>query len=248
MQEPGPYLLYAVKVKSVEKNTLIKGLVTITVDGKVSKGSIGDPAREEYVELGAEPVNYQSFVNNEKNIQVLRHHNTINWQGLVVDFIISAETKSSVDIKVELRLPGKITNVAGFNIEDSNIQKVTEAMEALLWDPIYSDFTIVCEGKSFPCHKAILAARSETFKKMFASSMVEAQGNKSDVKMTMKALEAMMEFMYCGKVTKMTASHSELLEVADMYELPGLAALVFNKFETLDEVESVADVLIIADR
>ena len=238
----GKFLQFSLKLKSREMNTKVNGSVTVTADDEVFTGSIGDPSSEEYVDMGLESC--KSFVNNDKTTKYLdRLAKNVD----LVDYIVPSSVKS-VDIKLDLKLPGTVINRAGINVEESNIQNVTDALQTLLNDPIHSDFTLVCEDKSFPCHKAILASRSETFKKMFSASMVEAQSGQADLKMKVETVEAMLEFIYTGKVTVKATNESELLEAADMYQLPGLVAHVFNQFKTLDSVEKVADILIIADR
>merc|ERR1712226_1280572 len=74
---------------------------------------------------------------------------------------------------------------------------------------------------------------------------VEAKENEVNVNMTVKTLNAVLEYIYTGQVTGETSDYSELLGVADMYELPGLVAQVFNMFKTLDDEDAV-HVLIMA--
>ena len=35
-------------------------------------------------------------------------------------------------------------------------------------DPTFADATLVCEGQKLPCHRVILASKSEVFKTMFS--------------------------------------------------------------------------------
>ena len=42
----------------------------------------------------------------------------------------------------------------------------------------FADFTIVCQGKEFQCHQAILAGRSSVFHAMFTNDMEEKRNAK----------------------------------------------------------------------
>jgi hypothetical protein len=57
----------------------------------------------------------------------------------------------------------KVKEVSGFH--DPN--RMENSMAKFLENGTFSDLTVVCEGKEIPCHKTILAARSEVFFKMF---------------------------------------------------------------------------------
>jgi len=42
-------------------------------------------------------------------------------------------------------------------------------------DPTFVDVTLVCEEEKIPCHRFILAAKSEVFKKMFSQDFKEGK-------------------------------------------------------------------------
>ena len=45
-------------------------------------------------------------------------------------------------------------------------------------DPAFADGVLVCQGKEFPCHRVLLGARSDVFKKMFLQKQfVEGNNN-----------------------------------------------------------------------
>ena len=63
----------------------------------------------------------------------------------------------------------------------------------------YADFNIVCEGKNFPCHEAILRARSPVFDKMFLQKLKEWTTREmimEDVKK--ETVGHLLEYIYTG--------------------------------------------------
>lgn len=53
-----------------------------------------------------------------------------------------------------------------FKVDDT--PSLGDMMAKALLSKEYSDISLVCKGKNFPCHKAILAARSDVFAAMFS--------------------------------------------------------------------------------
>lgn len=238
------YLLLRLQVVSNENNLKLKGSVTVTADGHTETGWIGKLMGKEFVLVYSTGCteNSLNFVNNDQTKKETRKEALT-----VTDFVVAATPGSSLDIQVELTFPGKVINSAGFNIADINEKSVGEELGGLLEDPVFSDFTLECCGVKFPCHKAILAARSKVFNKMFAANMKETKTEMAKMTMKVETLKAMLEFIYSGEVSG-DINNAELLEVADMYELPGLVAICFNSFKTMVSIEDVTDVLIISDR
>jgi speckle-type POZ protein len=95
-----------------------------------------------------------------------------------------------------------------------------------LWQDQYlHDFNIKCEGKTFPCHKAILASRSEVFKAMLTQEeSLERIKNEVEIKdCSHEALESFLEFLYTDGLSDKTPYQStELLVLADKYNIPSL--------------------------
>ena len=88
------------------------------------------------------------------------------------------------------------------------------------------DFTLVCQGKEVPCHRAILLARCPTLTQGVTATMTEGAEDRRQVRgvevMDMSVLKDLLTFIYTGNLPKHKARMGELLEVAHMYQLAGL--------------------------
>ena len=91
-----------------------------------------------------------------------------------------------------------------------------------------SDFLVICKEKSFPCHKAILSARSSVFSNMFTANMLEAATGKCEVMdSTPEAVQQMMDFIYSGEINYASLHKKpvEMLHLANFYDLLDLATV-----------------------
>ena len=103
------------------------------------------------------------------------------------------------------------------------------------------------EGKEFKCHKAILAGRSPVFEAMFSHNMKEAQENKVTVEdIDGDTFEAMLFFMYSGKVKNLQEKAAELLAAAEKYQLMDLKQRCEESLSINLKVDNVLDVLVTA--
>ena len=93
-------------------------------------------------------------------------------------------------------------------------------------DQAFSDFEIVCQDKSFPCHKNVLAARSKVFKTMLNMDGEEAKKNCLVIEdFDIFQVRQLLEFIYTGSLKEDDAIGTELLLLADKYDLPDLVHL-----------------------
>merc|ERR1712113_1016228 len=79
----------------------------------------------------------------------------------------------------------------------------------------FTDFEIICSDRRVPCHRALLAAASPVFAKMFESSMVESKRPEAEVGEPAQVVEAMLQFIYTGEIPVM--EYAALLSLADKY-------------------------------
>ncbi|ETW05961.1 hypothetical protein, variant 2 [Aphanomyces invadans] len=88
-------------------------------------------------------------------------------------------------------------------------------------DATYSDITFLVQGKPIVAHKAIVAAQSTHFQRMFSSGMREShQSTIVITEWTHQAFLHMLEFLYTGYVENLTVDSAlELLGIADHYGL-----------------------------
>lgn len=113
----------------------------------------------------------------------------------------------------------------------------------------YSDITIKCGGKIFPCHKIILASRSPVFKKMFDSDMVEKRTGSVEIKnMTPEVLEGLLEYIYtCLPSRRIHMIAKELLAASDQYQIDKLKELCQLNLCSNTEVGNCIELLVLAD-
>ena len=101
---------------------------------------------------------------------------------------------------------------------------VTTGLHSLLLSSKYADITLRCQGQTYHCHKAILAARSPVLDKMIASK----SQNKLEMRdMAAETLEAVLEFLYTGEVKREVKDKVGLIEAAITFQLQELVNITF---------------------
>ena len=94
-------------------------------------------------------------------------------------------------------------------------------LSTLVVNPKHSDVMLKCPGKTFLCHKAILAARSPFFDTIFKEKIQKA--NKlEEVDFTVATMECVLEFLYSGRVRREVVDAVELVR-AGVYFQVGLS-------------------------
>ena len=98
-------------------------------------------------------------------------------------------------------------------------------LTSLLGAGLFSDFTIRSrEEKRFPCHRIILAARSNYFKSMLSSPMKEEEEHKLDH--SNQVVEGFVRYFSEGKVPAevLISSAPQYLQLSDYYLLEPMKA------------------------
>jgi speckle-type POZ protein len=94
-----------------------------------------------------------------------------------------------------------------------------------LWtEGVLQDFNIKCEGEDIPCHRAILAARSDMFKAMLTSDSIEKKKGEVEIKdCSAGILRHFLKFVYTDCLDdERDYNSTELLILADRYQVSGL--------------------------
>jgi speckle-type POZ protein len=114
----------------------------------------------------------------------------------------------------------------------------------------FSDVTLVCQGKTFRCHKVVLAGRSSVFRAMFQTPMRESLTSEVHFPdMSADVLEQMINFIYTGTLkTNVQALAFELFEAACEYDLDHLRQLSRISIKSNLNKHNVCQVLALADR
>jgi len=131
-------------------------------------------------------------------------------------------------VKVEVEMSGmKVVTSASTNHNLEAKGRCASNIKGLRFDTDHANFVLKCGGKSFPCHKVILCARSSVFKRMLAGGWDEAKEGEATVEdVEPEVLGMVLEFIYSGEVTAMEGRAKELLYAADKYGLEDLVRTV----------------------
>ncbi|XP_065205295.1 speckle-type POZ protein B-like isoform X6 [Planococcus citri] len=111
-----------------------------------------------------------------------------------------------------------------------------------------TDVVISANGKDYPVHKAVLAARSPVFLAMFKHDTKENQLNRIEIEdINEVVIGEMLKYIYTGKCENLEIVAGELLAAADKYDLNRLKMMCARTLLERLSVENAASVLAIAD-
>lgn len=129
------------------------------------------------------------------------------------------------------------------------LSELSSDLREISMDSTHSDFHIICcDGASFPCHRAILAARSSFFRAMFASDMKEnASGKMELADADAETVRDLLDYFYTARVHDLSGRCCEMLSLADRFDLPALKAACENEMTLGISVENAIDRFITAD-
>lgn len=171
-----------------------------------------------------------------------------------------------IEKQMDLLPGGRLTIVCNLEIYHSDRQTVgkkpklepstvietpslSDNMVTAFGNPDYADVSVVCGAKSFPCHKVILAARSDVFAAMFShKGTTEAQTSKVEIEDTdPDTLEQLLRFIYTDQVDcDMSVLATSLMRAADKYNIPRLKMLCEEAVGNSIDVTNAADALVLA--
>ena len=88
----------------------------------------------------------------------------------------------------------------------------------------FTDYTIVCEGVEFPCHREVLASCSPVFARALETNQYkEGCSKRYELEGTEVAIvKSMVEFLYTGSLAESCDDLVELLCLADKYQVEDL--------------------------
>jgi len=150
----------------------------------------------------------------------------------------------------------KETNIPGFKqLQNVNTKKnflpATQPMndfKVALNDKDFSDVKIVCGDKVFDCHRIFLSCRSSVFRAMFQHGMTEAQTRRIEIKeLEPEVLQAMLEYIYTGKMAYSTMKPEVMLAAAQMYDLGPLKEFYEAKLCKSLDISNCVDMLVLGD-
>ena len=113
----------------------------------------------------------------------------------------------------------------------------------------YTDVTVVTKEKEFKAHKVVLACQSAFFETCLEERW-KKEGNENRIDMLDvpgDIMEAILTYMYTGKVTDIDNTAHDLLPKANKYQLEGLKSKCEETLIKTLSSESVIDTLLMAD-
>ena len=131
--------------------------------------------------------------------------------------------------------------------EEKSLEKYQDSSKTKLMADLaqnrdqFTDIMIMVQGKIFPCHMFMLAARSRVFQAMFQSNMREKESGKIEIQdLTHEVVSEMLQFIYTGAVNKNLSEDfvRELFIAADKYQLDLLKNMCEEMLSSVVSIKS----------
>lgn len=153
-------------------------------------------------------------------------------------------------------------------------EKLATDFSKLLKDSVMTDVAITTSSNTFMAHKAVLSgeyssscfsigfrkvfykmiialllfvARSSVFAAMFSTNMLEKEMNSVEIPdFDDDVVKAMLEYLYTGETELLAERPTDLLQVAEKYDLPGLKEDCEYTIADNLNIDNAAEVLVMA--
>ena len=123
-----------------------------------------------------------------------------------------------------------------------------EDMNNLYKNEVLTDTIIKCGDKEFKVHRVILAMQSPVFRAMFEADMKEKQSGVIEVSdSTPEAMSDLVAYLYAGTAPNLKTLASELLDMAEKYQIPRLLTMCRIELARKIKNTNVVETLILAD-
>ena len=131
------------------------------------------------------------------------------------------------------------------NLVKSATQKST--ISKLFLDKEFMDLKIICNGKTFECHKSVLSCQSDVFRAMFLN-MDTIEAKSGEIKIDDFKVDTMETFLYYlyHQEVKEKSVDTNLLFAADKYNIDGLVKVCNQRLISNVSVDNCLDVLLSA--
>lgn len=128
-----------------------------------------------------------------------------------------------------------------------NLANLLSDMTVAYEDMIHSDYSLKCQGEEFPCHKFILASRSDVWRAMFSHDVKETQENCLVLDDTSpEALRQFIKFLYTDNFDDVTyKTVSQLLPLAEKYNVKRLVVICCKHLLKLVNIENVSEIAVL---
>jgi len=170
------------------------------------------------------------------DLRVTEDPPTVGWQIQITCKILYEGT-----------LEQKVVTVAEKNLKEKGSQLADDLLDILLNEKD-TDITFEIDGQVIKAHRLFLSARSEYFRSMFNSGMIENSSNKVKIKECDPIMfKKLLEFLYTDKCPNdIDAIASKLLPVADLYMISALKSYCADALRQSLTQDNVKEVLLLA--
>ena len=112
----------------------------------------------------------------------------------------------------------------------------------------FFDMKVICNGKTFQCHKVVLASQSDVFSTMFLNmEMTEAKlGEVKIDDFKAETIETLMYYFYNQEVKDVSLINTDLLLVAEKYNISSLLKICSGHLQSSLSPKNALDVLLSA--
>ncbi|XP_078618954.1 kelch repeat and BTB domain-containing protein 8-like [Branchiostoma floridae x Branchiostoma japonicum] len=111
-----------------------------------------------------------------------------------------------------------------------------------------TDVVLEVEGRSFPCHRAVLASCSPYFRGMFTSGYAEAKQERVTIKEVNKvAMATILDYAYTGRLQTEPDQVQAVMSAARLFQVDFICRKAADYMKNHLDVSNCADVLMYAD-
>jgi len=142
----------------------------------------------------------------------------------------------------EYKLVSSQNSTAQLEMQDRMVYDFKNMYE----DGLLADCKIICGDEIFPCHRAILAARSEVFKAMLSSEWEESSTSSIEISdLSSETIENTLEYIYTGQI-ELHYNPLDLYKAAHKYLLEDLKTWCEDKMCGSINADNVVERLVLA--
>ena len=118
----------------------------------------------------------------------------------------------------------------------------------LFLDKTFTDFKIKCQGKIYECHRCVLGSQSNIFQAMILNmDMKEGASGEVEIKdVAVETMDMFLYYLYNEEVEETKLVNTNLLFVAEKYDVLGLVKLCVKHLKASLSMDNVLDILLSA--
>jgi len=164
-----------------------------------------------------------------------RHIRESNKDG-ILHLVVRIQVKKYHTVMKKIKLSRPVAKETKREVPEEVLDKVKEFLEKKQ----HPDVEIICQGDSVPCHRLVMAARSDVLAAQLGSDLKEAREGKIDIKdMDVSTVRDMVHYMYTGDTGDMFKYKAKnLLVAANRYQLEELKEICQNFLITKIKTEN----------